>query len=259
MLLQPVVVASILARGWHWSMVAALLGVVAVFLVRQPLIVLARQRYVWKNVHPETAVAWRWLAGLAVGGALVGAVLWTRWPFELLVTMAAGAAAMTGLAVWATIRNRQRSLWLQIASAAGLTASSVAIEASARGSVTPWALWLWGALALQAISAILVVHARLDAKIHSRKPGARAVERPTAAFVSQAVLLIAAVTLASRHDWWLAAAMGLPGLLNWFELVQIRNNRTLDTPLKTIGFKAMGLSLAVNVLLIIGLWPRAGC
>ena len=259
MLLQPVVVSTILARQWDWTMAAAVCGVIAVFLIRQPMIVLARQCYVWKDAHPETAVAWRWFCGLGLASALAGAALYKRWPLALLAALAMGAGAMTVLAVWATIRNKQRAVWLQILSASGLTSAAVAVEVSACGFVRPWALWLWCGLALQSIAAILVVHARLDAKIHAKRKNAPPLERPTAAYVAQVVLLNVAAVLAAYQHWWLAAAMALPGLVNAVELIQIGDNRTLDVPLKTVGFKAMALSLAVNALLLLGLWPTGGC
>src|SRR5450631_3637091 len=106
MLLQPVIVASILARTWHSSMLAAVAGVVTVFLIRQPLIVVARQQFVWKSPHPETAIARRWLVGLSVAALVEAGVLVSRWPLNLLGIMAVGAVGMTGLAVWATIRNQ---------------------------------------------------------------------------------------------------------------------------------------------------------
>ena len=238
-MLQPCIVAAILARTWHWSMAAAIAGVVAVFLVRRPLIVLALQRYVWKNPHSETLEAGRWVLGLGLCASIIAALLFTRWPFDLLVIMGFGAIAMTVLAVWATLRNRQRSVPLQIASAAGLTSSAIALVASACGSVPSWAWWLWGALVVQATAAILTVHARLDARIQSRKVRG-VLPRPTAAFTAQAVLILIAIGLGTRREWWLAAAMAIPALLNCFELVRVSRGKTLDTPLSIVGFRAVG-------------------
>jgi len=258
MLLQPAIVAAILARSWHWSILAALSGVLAVYAARQPLLVLARQRFVWKDRHPETADARKALFLVAFVSALAGAALLTRWPVELLVIMGSGAAAMTVVAVWAAVRNKARSVLVQIAGAAGLTASSVAIAASACGSIPHWTLWLWGAMALQASAAILVVHARLDARIRGAKN--QKIETPTAAYVAQAALMLAALALAVRQEWMLAAAMALPAALNWFELtMRVARGEGLKTPLTTIGLRAMALSIAVNVLMAAGLWNRSGC
>ena len=108
---------------------------------------------------------------------------------------------------------------------------------------------------MQAAAAILVVHARLDARIHARKPGLP-LERPTAAFLAQGVTLLAALTLAVRQEWWLAAALGIPGLLNSLELARLGDSRALETPLKTVGMRAMALSVLANGLLIVGMWQR---
>lgn len=259
LLLQPFLVAAILARTWHWSLIPALIGVVVVFIVRQPLITLARQQYVWKTPHPETAEAWRWLAGCAVAGAASGIALVFRWPFDLLAFLALAAAVMTLTATWATIRNRQRSTILQIVSAGGLTASTVAAAASScSGQIPGWVWWLWGAMALQATASILVVHARLEARIRVRK--SLSLDRPDSAYGALCVLLLAAVTLGARGEWILAAALAIPAIVHWVDLTAIRRGgQTLDTPLTTIGFRAMGLSIASNLMLVIGLWPRSGC
>jgi hypothetical protein len=258
MLLLPFVVASILTRAWHWSLLAALLAVATVFVIRQPLIVLARQRYVWKSVHAETAEARRWVLGLSGIAAVCGVALLWRWPLNILVSMAIGAAAMTLLAVGATVQNRQRSIALQIASATGLTASSLAAATSSCGALPDWTFWLWGALALQSTAGILLVHARLDARIRLRKPDA-VVERPSAAIIAQGFMLLAAVTLATRQEWWLAAAMALPGILNGYQLSNLEKTESLNTPLTSVGLRAMALSITVAILLSFGLWPRAGC
>ena len=170
---------------------------------------------------------------------------------------------MTALAVWATIRNKQRGIALQIVSAAGLTSSSIAIAASdcqlSKGvSIPVWAFWLWGAMALQAAASILVVHARLDARIRIRKPDAE-LERPTPAFAAQGILVLAALTLLTRQEWYLAAAFALPGIVNWIELTRISSGKSLDIPLTTIGLRAMSVSFVVNALLGLGLWSRCGC
>jgi hypothetical protein len=67
------------------------------------------------------------------------------------------------------VKNRQRSTLFQIASAAALTSSSLATSLSATGAIAPWCWWLWLLMAMQATAGILVVHARLDARIASRR------------------------------------------------------------------------------------------
>src|SRR5579883_969190 len=75
MLLSPFVSAAILVREFRWTELAALVAVVFAFAAKDPLTVLARQRFVWKQPHPETAVAKRWLAVELPVIAVCGAVL----------------------------------------------------------------------------------------------------------------------------------------------------------------------------------------
>ena len=62
LLLQPFVAAAILAGFWHWLLLPTLALVLLGFLLKEPLVVLARQRWVWRSPDQQTPVAWRWLA-----------------------------------------------------------------------------------------------------------------------------------------------------------------------------------------------------
>ena len=53
MLLFPFVSAAILTKTWTWDFVLAALAMLAVFLLREPLTVLLRQKFVWKRRRPE--------------------------------------------------------------------------------------------------------------------------------------------------------------------------------------------------------------
>jgi hypothetical protein len=66
MLLTPIVCVAILAREWRWCELAALTAAFATLAAKDPMVVLARQRFVWKQRHPETAAAVLWLAGWIV-------------------------------------------------------------------------------------------------------------------------------------------------------------------------------------------------
>src|SRR5579871_3946985 len=75
MLLTPFAAAAVLSRTTSWQELAALIASAMLFAMKDPLVVLARQRWVWKQAHPETHPALRWaLAELAVMG-LCGAAL----------------------------------------------------------------------------------------------------------------------------------------------------------------------------------------
>ena len=56
MLLQPFAAAAVVAAEWTPALGAALGAMLAVFLAREPLLVLARQRWVWREPRPETEI-----------------------------------------------------------------------------------------------------------------------------------------------------------------------------------------------------------
>src|SRR5579883_1628109 len=59
MLLIPFFAAAILLRQFYWTEIVALAAVVCAFAIKDPLVVLARQRFVWKQEHAETKPALR--------------------------------------------------------------------------------------------------------------------------------------------------------------------------------------------------------
>ena len=252
MLVQPIVCAAIIAIRWHWSVIPTVVVVAAMFLVREPLIVLGRQRWVWREPHPESLEARRWLAVLIPLIAACGALLMVRWQLAWLVAFGFGATAMTLYAVWMTVRNRQRSVWLQILSAIGLTSTGMAVALSLLGQPAPWAWWLWLLSAAQAAAGILLVHARLEAHIATK---AKRPESPVyfRAATWMQVLLIPLGAAAWRISPWLTAAMVLPAVVHAYELGSLHTPAALATPLRTVGLRAMGLSIIVSVLLIAGL------
>ena len=136
-LLTPMVCLTILAREWCWSELATLTAALAAFAAKDPMVVLARQRFVWKRRHPETTAAAQWLAGWIVILILNGLVLVVVWPLKAIVAMGLGVGIFSAAAVAINVKNRQRSTLFQIASAAALTSSSLAISLSATGAIAP--------------------------------------------------------------------------------------------------------------------------
>jgi hypothetical protein len=99
MLLAPIASVAILAREWRWCEVATLTAAFAVLAAKDPMVVLARQRFVWKQRHPETTAAAQWLAGWIVILILSGLVLVGAWPIHAIVEMGLGVCAFSALAV----------------------------------------------------------------------------------------------------------------------------------------------------------------
>ncbi len=254
MLFTPIVCAAILARAWRWSELAVVTAAFAALAAKDPLVVLARQRFVWKQRHQETAVAARWFAGWMALLLLSGLVLVTAWPLKATLAMGLGAGIFAALAIAVNLKNRQRSTLFQIASAAALTSSSLATFLAASGALAPWCWGLWLLMAMQATAGILVVHARLDARIASRGTAPASEQFRRAAQVALGVLFCAAVAAALLRRGWIALALLLAVTGYAYDLRGQLDSAALQLPLKTVGQRALALSSLFSGLLILGFW-----
>jgi hypothetical protein len=254
MLFTPIVCAAILARQWRWSELAVVTAAFAALAAKDPLVVLARQRFVWKQRHAETAVAAQWFAGWMALLLLSGLVLVTTWPLKATMAMGLGVGIFAALAIAVNVKNRQRSTLFQIASAAALTSSSLAACLAATGAIAPWCWGLWLLLAMQATAGILVVHARLDARIASRGIAPASEQFRRAAQVALGELFCAAVAAALLRRGWIALALLLAVMGYGYDLRGQRNSAALQIPLKTVGQRALALSSLFSGLLILGFW-----
>lgn len=254
MLLTPIFGLAILARTWHWSELAVLTAAFAAIAAKDPAVLLVRQRFVWKQRSPDLPAAIRWFAGWSVLLIASVAVLLATWPLRAFLAMSAGIAAFGCLAVFVNVKNRQRSTLFQIASAAALTSTSLATCIAATGSVAPWCWWFWALIAMQASAGILVVHARLDARIAQRKNLAANRQFRRAAETALVLLLCAAVTAAMLKNVWIALALALAALGYACDLMRQKRSSSLQMPLTTVGLQALTLSILYSGLLIAGLW-----
>jgi hypothetical protein len=254
MLFTPMVCAAILARGWRWTEVAAFTAAFAAIAAKDPLVILARQQLVWKQLHAETSAAVRWFAGWMLVLALSGVVLLFSWPFKETILLGLGVAVFAVLAVMVNVKNRQRSWLFQIASAIALTSSSLAISLSATGTIQKWCWWLWLFLAMQAAAGILVVHARLDARIALRNPAKATKVFRRKAQLAVAVLGMAAAITGALGYGFIASALLAAALGYAYDLLRQRNANDLQRPLTNVGQRALVLSSLFSILLIAGLW-----
>jgi hypothetical protein len=258
MLLQPFVAGLILAREFHWSAIPAVLAVLLAFVVREPLIVLGRQAHIWKQPRPEALVARKNLYVELPVLAVCGGLLLLRGPWPAWLALAAGAALLTLLAVWMTVRNWQRSIPLQLISAAGLSASVLAAALAILRAAPAWAWAAWLMFTLHGGSAVLVVHTRLQARIAARTQSEadrnRADSRRRGAYAAQAVLLGAAGISLLTPRSLLALPLALSALAHVRDLAELRGAEGVNTPLRRVGWRAVGLSLAFSALVMAGLW-----
>jgi len=257
MLLQPFLAGLILFGTGGWMALATLVCMLGIFLLKEPLIVLCRQRWVWREEKPESKLAMRWALGIGAMLAVCGLLHVFVWPAPYLVAFGAGALLLTGVAVWLTVRNEQRSIWLQVISAAGLTAGAPAIALTARQEIPETAIVLWACSALSCISGVLTVRALLEARIAARRKVA--LTSPVfrgPAWMSQAVILLAALVAFLLGNPWIGAALALLAVIHIFRTLRQLNNPdlVLHRSLMRVGLEAMTGSLVFTSLLVAGLW-----
>lgn len=254
MLLTPFFAAAILLRHVYWTEFVALLAVACAFAIKDPLVVIGRQRFVWTQPHAETNGARRsaFLEFLVLAAS--GLILLFARDWRPFLPLFLGAAAFTGLAVMLNVKNRQRSEWFQTASAAALTATSVMACLAAKGSVPDWCWLLWLLCAMQAAAGIFVVHARLDARIAARKGQAPPSGNRRAAFVCQGVLIAGAAYFALAGRPLITAALLVATTGYVFDLARQRSESSLQLPLKRVGLQALGLSIIYTLIVVAGLW-----
>jgi hypothetical protein len=248
LLLQPFIAGAILGRRWDWLLIPALMAVLLSFIIREPLITLARQRWVWRERKPDTALALRCLAWQVPLLLAIGVLLLFYLPPAPLAAMAAMGAAITLLAVYLTLRNRQRSISFQMISSAALSVTVLLAALVATRQIPAWSWIAWALLSLHGLASILVVHARLDARSGSRSGLVRI------AVLWQAGQLVAAAALASA----LAFPVAFSAVVNLAELWRLRSPQALREKLTHVGFRTLAYAIAHMILTIVVLWPRSG-
>lgn len=256
MLLTPFFAAAILLRRVYWPELAALVAIAAAMAIKDPLVIIARQRFVWKQEHPETRTTTRAAAilvalSLACAITLMLARDWYRWiPFFL------GAGAFTVLAVSVNVRNKQRSEWFQVASAAALSTTCFIACLSAVGRIPAWCWLLWLLCTLQAVAGIFVVHSRLEARIAARKNTSEQSSSRRVAYFAQGVVMVAAACFVVLKQPWIAAALVLTAICYLAELQRQKQQASLQMPLTSVGLRALAQSTVYTLIVIVGLWQR---
>lgn len=244
LLLLPFLCAVILSRRFDWLTLAALALSLAGFVMREPLVVLARQRWVWRDPKPESAVARRCLLWQIPSAGLLWLYLASRLPIKPLTILTAVALSVTAAAVWMTVRNLQRSLPLQLISSFGLASTALLAALSSTRELPAWAWWLWLLLGLHAAGAILIVRARLELKT-----GAGSKLFRTALWFHIALALSAALLL-SRVTFPIAVS----ALAGFYELFRLRQPEATAEPLKRVGWRTLSLSVVHAGVSVSALW-----
>ena len=253
MLLQPFVAAAILCRTWNTELTVSLVALLLAFIIREPLVVLARQRWVWRDTRPETAVAKRVLAWEIPLLVVCGGFLWTSLPKVPLAALAAMGLMMTGAAVWMTLKNRQRSTALQIVSAFGLSSGALLAALAGVHELPPWAWALWLVLSLHSFVGVLVVHARLELRIRPSKE----MHPSTAlrvAYVAVGFLVVPAIWAGRTWSYALAGAIAFSIMVHLTELYQLQRDEAMRERLQRVGLRMLGASILHSALTVAALW-----
>jgi hypothetical protein len=249
LLLQPFLCAAILGRRWDWLFIPAAILVLTAFILREPLLILARQKWSWKERKRDSEIARRCLLWLLPVCAVFGALCLAFLPAAPFLTLAGIAIAITLAATWMALQNRQRSVALQVVSSLGLGSSAFLAALVAVRGLPEWSWILYGLLTLHAIAQILIVRTRLEMRAGAKT---RAIARWSWAF--QGVLGCVVIGAALSGTPWLAAPAAITILVSVFELTRLRSPGALSEPLRRVGFRALGASLAHSALSVAVLW-----
>lgn len=253
MLLLPFLSAWILARGGGWPVVAVLAAVLATFLVREPLLVVLRQRYRWSQPRAETPAARRTLAILVPVLALAGTTLVWRIPLRPLMALAALAAVLMTLYLWGALTNRQRSPWLQAAGAVGLSASAPLAYLAAGKQLDQIVVLLWTAHIVHSTASVVVIHARLDA-IAAHRRASPAASPPFACHAAQTGAALFAAALAISGLPILGVAVAFPAVVHALDLRRLADPNFLKINLRKAGLRELAISIIFSAAAIAGLW-----
>jgi len=217
MLLFPLISAAILAKSWTWMLIPAFGAAMAGFLIREPLSVLLRQRYVWKQHRPETDAAKRSLWLFVPIFLASGLALLTTVPLVWLAALALIGSGLTAAYLYAALHNLQRSTLLQLAGSFGLASAAALPWLAAGRPVDRTLLLLMLVHAVHSTGGVLTVHARLEAMMAHRGKADSRKER-TAAWIWQVVQSAVAV---SGIGPLLAMALVIPLVLHVIDLLRL--------------------------------------
>ncbi len=263
----PFVTGALVAGEWaNLRMLAATLAVISIFLLRTPLQVVWRYRAAARQSanqnraavtrtaqaaeRPDLTNARFSLAAYTSVAIGAGTYLLLTLPLAPLLWMACGAAILILAILFLAVRNYQRYPALQIVSAIGLTASSLPGYLAARGHLDAFAFWIWLLCAVDSSASVLVVHARLEEIVASRKPGSSPLPHRRDAILAQAGLWIFLTILATQGRPWLILPFLPTSVLHWWDLWQLGSPTRQRISMQRVGLMQLVASIAFCVILI---------
>lgn len=239
---MPYVVGAAIARQWSLASLLVLIGGLSIFLIRQPALAWLRiKQGRGKRSDERLTLAWSAIFLLLAAVSFVALLLLQRLVLVWLLPPVA-ALLMVYVAVARINRARVRSLWMEVAGAAGLAVMAPAAYAAGSGQLDTVAWLLWFLLAMQNILGVFYVRLRI-ADRHDRP------EPRLPVLLSHALgLLLVALALAVTSAPLVAL---LPyafflGRASWLAA----ERRPIEN-IKRFGFMEIGVELTAGVWLIL--------
>ena len=254
LLLQPFVASVILARQLDWLLLPALALALLGFVLREPLVILSRQRWVWRTRNPQTSSAARWVVWESAGILLCLLIIGRHAPLSELLALAGIALVLILIAVWCAVKNLQRSIALQIVSAAGLGSTALLAALVLTGTIPAWAWKLWALLTSHGVATILVVHARLRLRVAARASDGGSPR--ASAFAAQGLQFVVAAVAVATSAVVVAVPLVFSALVNTLELLRLSAGRGLTESLTRVGYRTLIVSLVHMGFAIAVLWAR---
>lgn len=241
-LLVPYFVGTAVAGRINLALLLIFIGGMALFLLRQPATIWLRIRQGrgrkrdWRAATQLT-LGLGLLALLSLLGLLASGVTEILW-------LALPAAGLMGVYL-AAARGRQsstRTLWMELAGAAGLALMAPAAMIAAAGTIRPTVWWVWGLMGLQNVLGVLYVRLRL-ADTHGRA----ADRRPVLVGHGLGLLAVAVTAVAGSIPW--LATLPFLGLLirAWWAYARKRPIPNV----KKFGFTEIGVEVISGILIIV--------
>jgi hypothetical protein len=257
MLSLPFIVGAVVAGdGIQLRTLAAALTALSIFLLRTPLLTLTRAGTATPEASKKRSshVQEARFSLVAYGAvALISALyLAVTLPPVPLAALAGGAVLMMVGALHPSLRNRQRSLFFQLASVPCLTGSSLLGYLAVAGDLHKAAFWIWLLFTAQVSVSVLVVHAQLESAVvrRSRHPNrsAPAYARKAAA-IAEGLLWVALAVLALEGYPLVALAFLPPSVFHWWSLWRLGSQEQRPS-LRRVGITELGTSVIFSFLLL---------
>ncbi|MBI2815595.1 MAG: YwiC-like family protein [Acidobacteria bacterium] len=262
MVALPFIVGALMSGGWaNLRTLAAALAVLSLFMLRTPLLAIWRHRAAIRKAAREQRPAARnertelrdahfsSVVYMSVAFAF-GLYLLLTLPVAPLLWMAFAAAVLTAAILYLAVRNYQRYPALQIVSAFGLTASCLPAYLAVHGRLDTVALWVWLLCAIDSSASVLVVHARLEAIVASRKRTTSSLPHRRNALLAQAGLWSFLLLLAAQGRSWLLLPFLPTSALHIWDMWQLGRMPTARVSMQRVGIMQLAASIAFCSILI---------